>query len=273
MNIDWSKKVFTREEAAHIIEQLQIAAEAGLVEAREEDNAYLVASFRGVEGAGISPKWNVKVYSYNQKKRGHSIVCNDLQVLQQLVEGDSADFTPPALPVFRIDDAGWGFPLCGVMVGVSDGQSVQVAVVPVEFFQDGPERGFGTGRYLQEYAWRAVRLLVEMGADPGTHRIEICSGYVNQPLRDTLRLLGFDTRIVEIKGLLQERLEQMYREHVQERIGADLYYDPKDMDKAAIPQRYQSVLAYGRQHCPHLLKTGWNALKVAGRGIPTDGGD
>ena len=40
-------------------------------------------------------------------------------------------FIAPDLQVLRIDDAGWGFPLCGVVVGVCDEQNVKTAVVPV----------------------------------------------------------------------------------------------------------------------------------------------
>ncbi len=271
MGVDTSKAVFTTGEVEFIIAQLDQAAARGLLARRAEANPYLLASYMGVEGHGISPKWNVKVYTFSPKKRGHSIVCVDRLVLGQIVQGNLDCFTPPALPVLRIDDAGWGFPLCGVMVGVSDEVTVETATVPVEYFRDdGPNR-FETKRYLKKYAELAVRLLERFGATPQTQRIEICSGYVNQPLRERLRQMGYDARVVEIRGLLQERLEALYRAYVLAETGADIYYDPKALPQKEIPHRYRESLAFGLRSCPHLVKTGWQALggkATSGRGYP-----
>jgi len=55
-----------------------------------------------------------------------------------------------------------------------------------------------------EQAEMAVQLLARFGAAPQTRRIEICSGYVNQPLRERLRRMGYDVRVVGIRGLLAE---------------------------------------------------------------------
>jgi hypothetical protein len=152
-------------------------------------------------------------------------------VLDRLICKDYGSFVPPALPVIRIDDAGWGFPLCGVMVGVSDEKNVCTAVVPVEYFRHDTRNAFHTKRYLKEYARLALELLNQLGVSADTHRIEICSGFVNQPVREELRRQGYDVRVVEIKGLLQERLENLYKAYVLNEIGRDIYYDPKDMEK------------------------------------------
>jgi len=260
VRINLTKTAFTSAEIEFIVARLEQALEKGFVVRRVEKNPYLLASFRGVEEAGISPKWNVKVYRYSPKRRGHSIVCVDQYVLDRLLAEDYGSFTPPALQLLRIDDAGWGFPLCGVMVGVSDETEVRVAVVPVEYFRADTPNHFGTKRYLRRYGDLALRLLDEFGAAPETHRIEICSGYVNQPLRGRLRGRGYDVRVVEIKGLLQVELEERYRRYVEEEIGADVYYDPKDMSKSEIPRRYRAALAYGRIHYPEQIKTGWGAI-------------
>jgi hypothetical protein len=260
MRIDVRRRVFTTAEAKFIVAKLEQALARGLVAPRSENNPYLLASFRGEEGKGISPKWNVKIYKYGLKKGGHSVVCVDRQVLRQLIDEDYASFEPPDLELLSIDDAGWGFPLCGVMVGVSDEREVRTAVVPVEYFRNDTRNGFHTKRYVKKYAELAIRILGEMGATPETHRIEICTGYVNQGLRERLRGRGYDVRVVEIKGLLQEELEERYRRYVEERVGEDIYYDPKDMEKAEIPRRYRASLAYGRRHCPEQIKTGWQAI-------------
>ena len=260
MKLDLTKSVFTTPETDFIIERLKQASDRGLVVEKPENNPYLLAAYSGVEGEGISPKWNVKVYDFNKKRKGHSLVCVDPYILRKLVDGDYDSFIPPDLPVLRIDDAGWGFPLCGVMIGVSDGLDVQTAIVPVEFFRSDGENNFRTKRYLSRYMDSALQLLGFYRASPGKYRIEICTGFVNQPLREELRHLGYDARVEEIKGLLQERLEDLYREYVIGEVGSDIYYDPKKMQKSDIPLRYRESLEYGKKHCPDKIKTGWKAI-------------
>ena len=260
MRIHFTKKVFTEAEITFIIDKLERACEKGLLTPRTENNPYLLASFRGIEPAGISHKWNVKIYRYNWRKGGHSVVCVDTHVLIKLVQQDDASFTPPPLPVLRIDDAGWGFPLCGVMVGVTDETAVRTAVVPVAYFRHDTRDHFGTKQYLKKYSDLAIEILGTFGASPETHRIEICSGYINQPLKNRLRGRGYDVRVVEIRGLLQAELEARYRVHVMETVGADIYYDPKDMAQSEIPRRYRHSLRHGQRHCPEQIKTGWEAI-------------
>lgn len=260
MQINLTKTVFTPKETDFIIDKLKQASEKGFVVSRSENNPYLLASFMGVEGKGITPKWNVKIYTFNRKRGGHSLVCVDKHVLGKLLDEDYDSFVPPDLQILRIDDAGWGFPLCGVMVGVSDERKVQTAIVPIEYFRDDTEDHFHTKRYLKKYADLAIQLLDRFSASPETHRIEICTGYVNQPLREELRKLGYNVWVVEIKGMLQDKLEELYRDHVLEETGSDIYYDPKDMKKSEIPRRYRECLEYGERHCPHQIKTGWNAI-------------
>ena len=260
MKPDLTESVFTTAETDFIIQQLKQASDRGLLAEKPENNPYLLAAYAGVEGKGITPKWNVKIYTYNKKRKGHSLVCVDTLILGRLVDGDYDSFIPPDLPVLWIDDAGWGFPLCGVMVGVSDGQDVQTAIVPVEFFRNDRENNFRTKRYLGRYMDSALELLGLYRASPDTHRIEICTGYVNQPLREELRSLGYDARVEEIRGLLQDRLEDLYGEYVIGEVGSDIYYDPKKMDRSDIPLRYRESLEYARKHCPDKIKTGWKAI-------------
>jgi hypothetical protein len=262
MRINLKKAVFTDRETKFIVQRLQRASHEGFVRRRSERNPYLMASFVGVEEKGITCKWNVKIYTYNLKKNGHSLVCVDKEVLAKLLLEDYDALTPPDLPVLTIDDAGWGFPLCGVMVGISDERTVRTAIVPVAYFRDDTRNPFHTKRYLGAYSDLAITLLGSFRASPDTHRIEICTGYINQPLREALRKRGYDVRVVEVKGRLQEELEGIYREYVLAEVGSDVYYDPKDMRKSEIPRRYREALEYGKKHCPQKIKTGWNALNT-----------
>ncbi|MCU0645264.1 MAG: hypothetical protein MUC94_13535 [bacterium] len=260
MKINLAKTIFTTSEINFISSRLKSALKKGYIQERFENNPYLEVSYKGVEQKGISPKWNIKIYSYNCEKNGHSIVCVDNHVLNILLEQDYDQFIPPNLRVLSVDDAGWGFPLCGVMVGVSDEKEVKTAMVPIEYFQNNSKNHFKSKKYLKVYADLAFQLLDQFGASPATHRIEICTGYVNQPLREKLRKHGFDVRVVEIKGLLQNELEDIYKKYVFEALGVDIYYDPKGMEKSEIGKRYYKCLNYGLKNCPEQIKTGWDAL-------------
>jgi len=245
MKIELTKSVFSAGEIEFILEQLSQASEEGFIASKSENNPYLLAAYVGVEGRGITPKWNLKIYTFNKKKKGHSLVCVDIHILSKLLEEDYDSFIPPDLQILRIDDAGWGFPLCGMAV---------------EYFRDDSDSHFQTKRYLKEYMDLAIKLLDHFGAKPDTYRIEICTGYINQPLREELRSLGYDVRVGDIRGMLQDRLEEVFREYVIEEVGSDVYYDPKEMTRDEIARGYTESLNYGKQNCPDKIKTGWNAI-------------
>ncbi|MBF0224366.1 MAG: hypothetical protein HQK76_02830 [Desulfobacterales bacterium] len=253
--------IFSHEEIKTIISRLKDAASKGYIIPRTEHNISLMASFKGVEHKGVSPKWNVKIYSYNRGKNGHTIVCVDKLILDKLVNQEYEYFIPPKLKVLKIDDAGWGFPLCGIMIGVTDEKEIKTAVVPIKYFRHDTKSHFGTKQYLKKYTSLGIQLVEEFGASPDTYRIEICTGYVNQPLREKLRKLGYDVRVVEIKGMLQHQLENKFKDYIFMEVGEDIYYDPKDMEKKEIPIKYYDCLDFGWRYCPDKIKTGWNSIK------------
>jgi hypothetical protein len=77
---------------------------------------------------------------------------------------------------------------------------------------------------------------------------------------EELRSLGYDVRVEEIRGMLQDTLEQVYKEYVIDEVGSDIYYDPKDVSKSEIAGRYRETLKYGKENCPDKIKTGWKAI-------------
>lgn len=235
-------------------EKLKQFCIAGEIVPRTENNAYLKVSYCG-SGKTISPKWNVKIYTSG------SIVCNDMHVLEQIINNTFSE-SNPELKVVQIDDAGIGFPLFGVMVGVTvQGNSeVYTDVVPVHFFQDPL---FESKAYLKEYSRRGRVIISKLKIEPTFCRIEICSGYINTVLRDDLRKQGFDVRVVDIKGLLQDRLEILFKEFVNSKTLKDLAFDPKGLDQEAIAKKYYSALNWGKHYAPHLLKSGWPSIKKA----------
>jgi hypothetical protein len=231
-------------------------AEKGLLVLRTENNKYLKVSYRGA-GKDIPATWNVKIYSSG------AVVTTDEQTLNVLSQG-SYKSPDSRLKLLQVDDAGWGFPLCGVMVGVADGTEMMTAVVDVRWFKKAT---FETKQYLQEYSRLAREIMHEhFSAHPGTHRVEICTGYVNSVLRDDLRKDGYDVRVANVGGFLQDRLEKSFKEYVHTALGADLAYDPKAMpDKAALARKYVAVLEWGKKNRPGMLKDGWGSMKPTAR--------
>ena len=71
--------------------------------------------------------------------------------------------------------------------------------------------------------------------------------------------------------MLQERLETLYREYVRDEIGADIYYDPKEISPKEIPRKYFAALEYGKKHCPDKIKTGWKAINVENESVLING--
>ena len=109
MRINLNNAVYSPEEIKFIVAKLHLAVQKGYLTPVAENNTYLLCSYKGVEQKGITPKWNIKIYEYNYKKRGHSLVCVDKYILDTLIQEDYERFIPPDLEVLRIDDAGWGF--------------------------------------------------------------------------------------------------------------------------------------------------------------------
>jgi hypothetical protein len=231
-------------------ERLKDLCSKGELSSRTEKNPYLKFSYCGA-GKLISPKWNVKVYTSG------AIVCNDLPLLKNILEGSLVP--APSLPLIQIDDAGIGFPICGAMVGITDGNQVWTDIVDVSFFQT-PR--FEKKQYVSEYASKGLVLLSKLKIMPQTSRIEICTGFINTRLKDILRGQGYDVRVTEIKGLLQDHLERLFREHVHREVGEDIAYDPKELAKNEIGKKYYSVVNWAKKNKPHLLKSGWGSMKA-----------
>ena len=223
----------------------------GVLVPRTENNRYLKISYRG-SGALISSKWNVKIYTSG------AVVCNDEQVIQDILH-DLIKPPDASLKTIQIDDAGGGSPICGAMVGVYDGNRILTAEIDVSYFQGDK---FKDHAYLDAYATAGIGIVHNgFKAVPDTHRIEICTGYINSTLRDRLRNNKFDVRVVEITGYLQDNLEGLFKDYVKKETGRDLAYDPKGMNKKDLSNSYYKVLEWGKKNTPHLLKTGWKSIQ------------
>jgi len=225
----------------------------GILQSRTERNPHLKVSYKGA-GGEVATSWNVKIYNSG------AVVTTDEHLLSSFSEGSYRE-PDRRLRVLQIDDAGFGFPLCGVMVGVANGSELMTAVVDVRWFRKAT---FDSKQYLKEYSRVAREVMDEhFKATPSLCRIEICTGYVNSVLKDDLRAAGYDVRVASITGFTQQHLEGVFKEYVKTALGADLYYDPKQFDgnKAALARKYASVLEWGRKYKPDMLKDGWLSMQ------------
>jgi hypothetical protein len=232
-------------------EKLAELASKGILELRSENNPYLKVSYRG-SGDLVSSKWNIKIYSSG------SVVCTDNKLLDDMIS-DRLKPPDPGLKLVQIDDAGIGFPLCGCMIGICCDGRVITDTISVSCFQGD---SFEQHAYLREYASKGMALLQrEFGASPETHRIEICNGHVNSQLKHLLQEQKYDVRAVEISGLLQDSLENLFKEYVKEITKFDLGYDPKGMEKKELCSRYYKAYNWGKANAPELLKSGWKSIR------------
>jgi len=226
---------------------------AGLIAQRKENNPYLKISYKG-KGGLVSKKWNIKIYTTG------SFVCNDPHLIRDFLHGRLKE-PDKAMTVLSVDDAGIGSPIGGCMVGVCDGEKVVTDIVNVSFFKP---LQFDRRDYLKEYTKKGIKLIRDVfKAMPDTHRIEICTGFINTALKDKLRALGFDVRVVEVKGMLQDQLENIFREYIKQITGGvDLGYDPKDCKNGKeIMDYYNKAVNWAKNNNPSLLKTGWASLR------------
>ncbi len=220
----------------------------------KSSSPYVVLSVRG-DGVRASPRWNARVYRDNGGRL--KLVTADLKTLRDLLEG--------RLPAIKkrtvsVDDAGWGFPLGGVMIGATDGGKVETGLVPVEYFQG---EKFKRHEYLGYAAMVTLDLLKRFRARPEDTLVEICTGYVNVGSKEALRGAGYEVRVVEVKGLLQDELEKRFAWYVRA-LGYPWYVDPKETHDPKKP--FEDVVKWIEERPEErmgLAKTGWKYFKTA----------
>ena len=242
----------------------------GLPERREDGNAYLAYSCRG-NGRPLPDTFVVKVY---RGKRGLRLVCPDyvalrgeIAAMQDAAAGTAAPPVAATGPkrILEIDDSGWGFFLLGVLCGLRDSltRKIYALEVPVAYFQG---EAFSRHEYVGAFAEAAVHMVTSLDppAPPNDPTIEvhICTGYINTGARDRLRALGYTVRPAHVVDELQDGLEQRHAAYVREKIGRDVYYDPKAVgDKGAIAVKFEELRTFvERNGLLHLCKTGWKSF-------------
>jgi hypothetical protein len=227
--------------------KLQEYVGKGLLITKIVNNPYIRIMYQG-SGGLIPSNWNVQIFTSGK------IHTNDALTLDRALDG-TIDLIDTSKILIQCDDAGVGFPLCGAMIGIYDGKDLITDIVDIKFFQ---EPNFKQKLYLTEYARLGRKILKKLGATPHTHRIEICIGNINTFLKNILRDQGYDVRVSEIKGPLQDKLEEHFRLYIKNTVGVDLAYDPKKTARKDLGKRYYTAVNWAKKNGPQYLKNGWN---------------
>lgn len=173
--------------------------------------------------------------------------------------------------IVSIDDSMWGCPLGGVIVGMQIGNGskpvdMDFETVGVEFFRPV---AFDQKLYLKEYSRLGRALLAKNNCKPETHRVKICTGYVNSLLASDLLEEGWGVETGKIEGPLQSRIEEIAKTYIKMITKQDMYYDPKDIPKHQIGKRYYDMVNWAiRNKKTDLLKTGWGKLRQYAKEAP-----
>lgn len=225
---------------------------------KKENNPYLVIHMRG-DGTRISENWHVKVFKNGKGQL--KLVTTDPDMLRKILGEDVPTADGTEEPALYIDDAGWGFPLGGVMIGVSDGMRVESDVVDIKYFQGD---AFGNKAYMEAVGDMAVDLVNRFGFLPPA-LIRVCPGFVNNRAAEKLEMLGYRVERVAINGLLQRELENRFGDYLRGIVGfQEGYGDPKERQNRGAAKNFYTAMDWLRGDLEHrlpLAKTGWHNFR------------
>jgi len=210
---------------------------------REGNHSKKLYSFQG-DNVRVPAAFFVDVVD-SKKNDGIIVDTNDVFALEQLIEGIPLIPDQVERELF-IDDAGTTYPLGGMVCGVYDSKTRQLAtaIVDVRFFRG---RRLANMRYVKEYGEKAVGLVEGMGVDKEKTLIRICSGYVNEEAKQYLRDLGYFVVTDKIEGDSQNLVEDAFSLYLQFAFGFGDYVDPKVLGKDKIGRHKRMVLRWAKE--------------------------
>jgi hypothetical protein len=235
-----------------LIDRTTLQAIEGLgLPRRTEKSPYVALSVYG-DGVRVTPRWTARVY--RNAKGQLKLVTTDYCTLERLLSGKAL----AREKIIKVDDAGWGFPLGGVMIGAEADGRIETGMVDVRFFQGKP---FEAHAYLEEAARVTLELVERQGGRPQDTLVEICTGYVNSKSKEALRKAGYEVHVTEITGLLQHELEKRFKEYVVS-LGYREYFDPKETrDPASAFKKVIRWICEDPDARMKIAKTGWKYFR------------
>lgn len=259
-----------------------------------EKSEWLVFHLKG-DGIKAPETWNAKVY--RNKDEELKLVVTDVDIFNDLMIGRKVRAMEPAVckeqedclncspqrfaeceedsvrpRIISIDDSGWGFCIGGTLVGLHDSLTGKFLYreVPVAAYQG---HAFENKAYLRIATDKAAEMVGELfqGTAPSDDKelckasqilFKVCTGYVNTGIAADLRNCGFNVQTCAIGEPLQSLLEKQHREYIKCLTDADVYYDPKELDKSNIGRAYYEVLEWiKKNNAWDIAKTGWKSMK------------
>ncbi len=224
------------------------------VEEFKPENEFVLAFFRG-KGGKVSKKWNVKIY-VNKESEPTKIVTNDWVTLKRIISGAINEEVEKEKVIF-IDDAGVGFPVGGVVLGVYEEPSKRFLFkrIPVKYFQG---EYWKQKKYLEFAAEKVNEMITQLKASPEDTKIVICPGNIHRKTKLKLRKEGFHVEIDEIKDPLQSLIEEKFRSYLvsEFNVPENLFFDPKLQD----PRKgFRKVIKWLKEKPERMkfAKTGW----------------
>ena len=161
-----------------------------------------------------------------------------------------------------IDDAMWGLPIGGVLMGVyyRKTKEFEIREVGVEFFQSPY---FEKKEYLNECANVSLDMIQKLGVAK-TDRIIVCRGFVNNCVDDLLISKGYiHTQRGIIGEPLQSYLENQAATYTKDIYGFEEYSDPKDHTDKENKNYFWRITNWVKKNNRYdIAKTGWNYWKT-----------
>lgn len=207
------------------------------------------------------------IIKFFKSKKGITFYCNTEitieHILQkQLIQRNATN------KIIEIDDSGWGSPFLGVLIGFffHPIEKLDFILVEPKYFQTPL---FESHTYLNRTTELILQKFEEYHIDKEWH-IEMCSGYIFEKARDSLRQIEYQLTSVQIRGILQNYVEAKFRD-----ILTNEYHIPSNIlggitqSKQDYKISFYKMISYIEQH-PEVLKyckTGWNYFKKRERNM------
>jgi len=186
-----------------------------------KNSAYMILNVKG-NGVEIPESFRLSIYKKNNGTV--TIYSNCMDELSQLYRGVNPWQMIKGSKKIRVqmDDAGWGCPLNGVLIGmwIEAENRYGVKEIPVSAFKHGKEF------YLHDVAITVQNLLGSL--DPEKYYIELCTGWIFSEARKELKKTGWQVIPQKIEGILQEKLEVDFRDLLISRYGLPSGTDPEN---------------------------------------------